>query len=58
MLGYRPTMEADLILNCGAMEVVLAERHAAVVHSWSHGMNGELPTVPGHVATIGGKGST
>ena len=34
-----------IVLDGGSIEVVLAERHAADDHSWSHGMNGQRPTV-------------
>ncbi len=34
-----------VILNGGAIELVLAERHDTDDHSWSHGMNGHRPTV-------------
>lgn len=37
-----------IVLSGGAIKVVLAERHDARDHSWSHGMNGHRPTV--HVA--------
>ena len=33
------------ILNGGEVEVVLAERHATEDHSWSHGVNGQRPTL-------------
>jgi catechol 2,3-dioxygenase-like lactoylglutathione lyase family enzyme len=33
------------ILDGGAVSVVLAERHATDDHSWSHGINGQRPTV-------------
>jgi len=34
-----------IMLNGGTIEIVLAERHDAGDHSWSHGMNGHRPTV-------------
>ena len=34
-----------IILNGGAIEIVLAERHDTDDHSWSHGMNGHRPTI-------------
>jgi catechol 2,3-dioxygenase-like lactoylglutathione lyase family enzyme len=34
-----------LILNGGTVEVVLAERHPTEDHSWSHGVNGQRPTL-------------
>ena len=34
-----------LILNGGTVEVVLAERHPSEDHSWSHGVNGQRPTL-------------
>ncbi len=34
-----------VILNGGAIEIVLAERHDTDDHSWSHGMNGHRPTI-------------
>lgn len=33
------------ILDGGAVRIVLAERHATEDHSWSHGINGQRPTV-------------
>ena len=33
------------ILNGGTVEVVLAERHPTEDHSWSHGVNGQRPTL-------------
>lgn len=46
--GHEPR---SIILNGGDVEVVLAERHAAVDHSWSHGVNGQRPTLH-HVADL------
>ena len=34
-----------VILNGGDIEIVLAERHDADDHSWSHGSNGQRPTL-------------
>jgi catechol 2,3-dioxygenase-like lactoylglutathione lyase family enzyme len=34
-----------VVLNGGAIELILAERHDTDDHSWSHGMNGHRPTV-------------
>jgi len=34
-----------LILNGGAIKIVLAERHDTADHSWSHGINEHRPTV-------------
>ena len=34
-----------IILNGGAIQIVLAERHDTDDHSWSHGMNGHRPTI-------------
>ena len=34
-----------LIVNGGTVEVVLAERHPTEDHSWSHGVNGQRPTL-------------
>jgi catechol 2,3-dioxygenase-like lactoylglutathione lyase family enzyme len=34
-----------VVLNGGAVEIVLAERHDTDDHSWSHGMNGHRPTL-------------
>ena len=34
-----------VMLNGGAIEIVLAERHDADDHSWPQGMNGHRPTV-------------
>jgi len=34
-----------VVLNGGSIEMVLAERHDADDHSWSHGMNGHRPTM-------------
>lgn len=34
-----------IILNGGAVEAVLAEQHSTDDHSWSHGFNGQRPTV-------------
>jgi len=34
-----------VVLNGGAVEIVLAERHDTDDHSWSHGTHGHRPTV-------------
>jgi catechol 2,3-dioxygenase-like lactoylglutathione lyase family enzyme len=34
-----------IILNGGDVEVVLAEQHRTDDHSWSHGINGQRPTL-------------
>lgn len=34
-----------IVLNGGAIEIVLAERHDTDDHSWSHGMTGHRPTI-------------
>jgi catechol 2,3-dioxygenase-like lactoylglutathione lyase family enzyme len=34
-----------IVLEGGTVKVVLAERHAADDHSWSHGINANRPTV-------------
>ena len=34
-----------IVLEGGAVGIVLAERHAAEDHSWSHGVNGVRPTL-------------
>ena len=51
-LGWRPLATwggenepRGTILNGGGVEVVLAERHATDDHSWSHGFNGQRPTI-------------
>jgi catechol 2,3-dioxygenase-like lactoylglutathione lyase family enzyme len=51
-LGWRPVAAwggngepRGTVLNGGGVEVVLAERHAAEDHSWSHGVNGRRPTL-------------
>ena len=51
-LGWRPvaTWGAEneprgTVLNGGGVEIVLAERHATDDHSWSHGFNGQRPTI-------------
>jgi uncharacterized glyoxalase superfamily protein PhnB len=41
-----------LILNGGAVEVVLAERHPTEDHSWSHGVNEQRPTLHLKVANV------
>ena len=51
-LGWRPVASwggngepRGIILNGGSVEVVLAERHPSEDHSWSHGVNGQRPTL-------------
>lgn len=34
-----------IVLDGGSVRIVLAERHAADDHSWSHGTNGHRPTL-------------
>ena len=34
-----------IMLDGGGMQIILAERHDADDHSWSHGMNGHRPTL-------------
>ena len=43
--GVRSYVPRGIILNGGAIEIVLAERHDTDDHSWSHGMNGHRPTI-------------
>jgi catechol 2,3-dioxygenase-like lactoylglutathione lyase family enzyme len=52
MLGWRENASwgghgepRGVILTGGGISVVLAERHAAGDHSWSHGFNGQRPTI-------------
>jgi uncharacterized glyoxalase superfamily protein PhnB len=41
-----------VILRGGTVEVVLAERHPSEDHSWSHGVNGQRPTLHLHVQNL------
>ena len=51
-LGWRPVASwgggnepRGTVLDGGGIEIVLAEQHATDDHSWSHGINGQRPTI-------------